>query len=660
MFNKILIANRGEIACRIARTARRLGIRTVAVYARPDRDARHTHVCDEALEIICEDPLQAYLDTEALIAIAKQTGVEAVHPGYGFLSENPQFAQAVANNAIRFIGPSPAAIRCMGDKILASKTVRTIGVPMLPSTVADDKNEKLYSWADETGYPVLIKPSAGGGGKGMHIADNREQLTTSVQRAKREALNAFGNAQLLIEKYLPRARHIEVQIFSDRHGNTVHLFERDCSIQRRHQKILEESPGQHLSPQTLQQLYRSATMIAETIGYEGAGTVEFLVADEAFYFLEMNTRLQVEHAVTEQITGLDLVEWQLLVASGKALPCRQEDIQRNGHSIEARIYAEDVPAGFLPSTGRVEQLTLPGTERHRRIDSGVTINDFITPHFDPMLMKFIATGNTRAQTIYALNDMLTQCHIIGVKNNVAFLQKILNHDDYLKGYFDTRFIETAIAELTGQNQSIDNTLLALGTVAWLLHQRRDGVSAWHTRTAWRLNAKHGQKLHLLFEDRPVALDVVWLDEAIVVTIDGAEIMLNATLRGAIIDASVNGARIHGHFSTNDKCEVLIRSTSNECRFRVVLASSEETSTHPQLGGLTAPMPGTIQQVLVKADQHVRRGDVLMIMEAMKMEHSIIAPASGYVRNLRHTVGDKVEAGIDLMTIEPQSSSDMSQ
>ncbi|NDP43365.1 MAG: acetyl-CoA carboxylase biotin carboxylase subunit, partial [Aromatoleum sp.] len=446
MFEKILIANRGEIACRVARTARRMGLRTVAVYSDADAGALHVAACDEAYRLGPPPPRESYLLGDTIIEIARRAGAQAIHPGYGFLSENAQFAAACASAGIAFIGPPPAAIAAMGSKSAAKNIMGAAHVPLVPGYHGDDQDPKLLAReAAKIGFPVLIKATAGGGGKGMKVVERAQDFAAALASAQREAKAGFGDDRVLIEKYLTAPRHIEIQVFADMHGSAVYLFERDCSVQRRHQKVLEEAPAPAMKPEHRRAMGEAAVAAAKAIGYVGAGTVEFIAADTfasdgAFYFMEMNTRLQVEHPVTEMITGLDLVEWQLRVAAGEPLPLRQQDLAIRGHAIEARIYAEDPDRGFLPSIGRLAHLRAPATTRSLRVDTGVRAGDEITPYYDPMIAKLIAHGEDRAAALRRLAEALAEYEIVGVATNVAFLQRVVAHHAFASGDVDTGLI----------------------------------------------------------------------------------------------------------------------------------------------------------------------------------------------------------------------------
>jgi 3-methylcrotonyl-CoA carboxylase alpha subunit len=467
MFDKILIANRGEIACRVARTARRMGVRSVAVYSDADAGALHVEACDEAYRLGPSSPRESYLRGDRIIDIALRCAAEAIHPGYGFLSENADFAAAVAAAGLTFIGPPPGAIRAMGSKSESKRIVGNAGIPIVPGYHAAGQDDALLiSEADRIGYPVLIKASAGGGGKGMRIVERRDEFIAALASARREAKSAFGDDSMLLEKYLTEPRHIEIQVFADTHGECVHLFERDCSVQRRHQKVLEESPAPGMTRERRAEMGAAAVATAKAIGYVGAGTVEFIVdRSGAFHFMEMNTRLQVEHPVTELVTGLDLVEWQLRVAAGEPLPLAQDALELYGHAIEARIYAEDPSRDFLPSIGRIAHLRMPPASAHVRIDSGIRAGDEISQYYDPMIAKLVAWGEDRGEALRQLRAALAECQVAGVATNIAFLQRLVAHEAFASGHIDTGLIARYRQDLLPPPRPPSAEVLALAAVA---------------------------------------------------------------------------------------------------------------------------------------------------------------------------------------------------
>ncbi len=660
MFRKILIANRGEIACRVIKTARRLGITTVAVYSDADRNARHVDLADEAWPIGPAPARESYLQIERIIDVARRSGAEAIHPGYGFLSENDAFAEACKKADIVFIGPPAVAIRAMGSKAAAKTLMEKSGVPLVPGYHGADQDVTVLSKAaDKIGFPVLIKASAGGGGKGMRIVETAADFEAALAAAKREAQSSFGDDRVLIEKYLARPRHIEIQVFADTHGNTVSLFERDCSIQRRHQKVIEEAPAPGLSPERRRAMGAAACAAARAVGYVGAGTVEFIAEGDGFYFMEMNTRLQVEHPVTEMITGLDLVEWQLRVASGEALPLRQEDLTITGHAVEVRVYAEDPDRDFMPSIGRIAHLRTPAEGAHVRIDTGVREGDSITVHYDPMIAKLIVWDRDRNAAVQRLSGALTEYEVVGVQTNTAFLKAIADHPGFRAGGVDTGFIARHDAELFAPTGPAPVRALAAAVQCVLADQRTaaerkaaasaDPWSPWNTLGAWRMNGDGYQ-------------DVVFED-------DGQQITLRAhpgadggfrldlpdgsvDVQGALQDqhrqsVSVDGVKSFVSVVRQDNVlTVLIDGVHHRLTLIDPLAPRHAIASGD--GKLTSPMPGRIVQVLVAAGAEVKRGAPLLVVEAMKMELTIAAPADGIVETLRYRVGDQVEEGTELV------------
>ena len=668
MFNKILIANRGEIACRVIKTARRMGILTVAVYSEADAGARHVRLADQAVYIGPPAAQQSYLLAEAIVAACKQTGAQAVHPGYGFLSENESFAQACAREGIVFIGPPVAAIRAMGSKSEAKKLLEAAGVPLTPGYHGDDQDPAfLNQQADRIGYPVLIKAAAGGGGKGMRAVFKSEEFLDALSSCKREALSSFGDQHVLIEKYLQRPRHIEFQIFGDMQGNVVHLFERDCSVQRRHQKVLEEAPAPGMTSERRAAMGRVAVAAARTVGYVGAGTVEFIVDSHgSFYFMEMNTRLQVEHPVTEMITGVDLVEWQLRVAAGESLPLAQEQLAIRGHALEARIYAEDPDKGFLPSTGTLVHLAAPEESLHVRIDSGVEQGDAITPHYDPMIAKLIVWDETRDKALARMLQALAQYRVVGVANNIDFLSRLVACPAFASADLDTGLIERERALLfpeTGAQPPPAQAWLLAG-LAELLREtaaaqraaarRADTHSPWHSRDGWRLNSAARRTLLLRYHETEQSLAIAYGGDGrsgYTLTLDGHATHaagqlgengeLRADLDGMRLTATVIASGLRRHVFLHGRAYIF---NSIDPLYHAGEGGGLD-------GGLAAPMPGKIVAVLVSAGSHVDKGQPLLILEAMKMEHTINAPASGLVKSFRFAIGEQVGDGAELVEFE---------
>jgi 3-methylcrotonyl-CoA carboxylase alpha subunit len=661
VFRSLLVANRGEIACRVLRTARRLGLRAIAVYSDVDERALHVEQADEAVRIGPAPARESYLSIPAIITAARESGAEAIHPGYGFLSENADFADACARAGIIFVGPPAAAIRAMGSKIAAKRLMESAGVPLVPGYHGDEQDAaKLEAEAARIGYPVLIKASAGGGGKGMRIVRAASEFRAALEGARREALKAFADERVLLERYLQRPRHVEIQVFADQRGQCIHLHERDCSIQRRHQKIIEEAPAPGVSVQMRQQMGEAAVTAARAVGYQGAGTVEFIVASDAFYFMEMNTRLQVEHPVTEMITGLDLVEWQLRVAAGEPLPLSQEDVRVSGHSLEARIYAEDPAREFLPSTGTIAHLRWPELDRSIRIDTGVRQGDAVTVHYDPLLAKLIVHGRDRETAVRRLESALRHCEIVGVTTNLALLRAVSAHARFLAGDLHTGFIEEHHAELfANPSTEFDRALLALGAVGWVLARTGEGAGAppaggpWDAHDGWRLNGPSQIECHLRWSGRPLTIALARSGEGWTARIDAALV----TLVAHFIAGDRLAARIDG-----EACEVRWLDLGRElCVIRdghVVSAQWDDPAAaatrEAHAGGLASPMPGHVLQVLVKPGERVRRGQSLMIIEAMKMEHTVVAPADGVVQAVHFASGERVEEGVELLELEGAS------
>ena len=653
MFAKILIANRGEIACRVARTARRLGLRTVAVYADADRDALHVRVADEARRV------ESYLDIAAVIAAARDSGAEAIHPGYGFLSENAEFAAACRAAGVVFVGPTPEAIAAMGDKAAAKRLMEKAGVPLVPGYHGEKQDVSfLEKEVARIGFPVLIKPSAGGGGKGMHIVKSKGEFAAALEASKREAKSSFGDDRVLIERYLVRPRHIEVQVFGDAQGNVVHLFERDCSVQRRHQKILEEAPAPNFANKG--EIAAAAVAAAKAIGYTGAGTVEFIAEqDGRFYFMEMNTRLQVEHPVTEMITGLDLVEWQLRVAAGHALPLAQKDIAQRGHAFEARIYAEDPERGFLPSTGRIVHLGFPSESARIRIDTGVQSGAEITPWFDPMIAKLVVHGSTRASALARLRHALAQVEIAGVTTNVAFLRRVTASAPFEGAELDTGLIERNREELF-QKGKISTEALAAAAFAELAEEERaareraaasgDPHSPWHQVDGWRLNEESHHDFAFLEGETAHPVRLSFLDAGLRIVVNGASHALSGErLPDGRVLVRLDGRAFKARaVRSGQDWHVFFDGDYRRLSLRQELAGLDLDAGQ---GSLAAPMPGKIVKVITKPGAKVAKGDALLILEAMKMEHTIAAPADGVVKEIHYGAGEQVLEGAELISLE---------
>lgn len=665
MFTKILIANRGEIACRVAATAKRLGIQTVAVYADVDADAMHVKACDEAVHIGGSAPAQSYLQWQRILDAARATGAQAVHPGYGFLSENDAFATACAEAGLVFIGPKPASIRAMGLKAESKRLMANAGVPLVPGYHGENQDSAfLQEQADVIGYPVLIKASAGGGGKGMRVVSQAGDFAAALSSCQREAINSFANDAVLIEKYVQRPRHIEIQIFGDNHGNCVSLFERDCSVQRRHQKVLEEAPAPGMTAAMRLAMGEAAVAAAKAVQYVGAGTVEFIVeqADDgamSFYFMEMNTRLQVEHPVTEAVTGLDLVAWQLRVAAGEPLPKSQDQLQLNGHAIEARICAENPNQDFLPATGPLWHFSGPEashfcfTAGGVRLDTGVTQGDVVSPFYDSMLAKLIVWGADRDEALAKLDKALSEMQVVGVANNVAFLRDVVQSASFSQGDLDTDLI-TRERDNLFKTQTLSEDLAVAGVMGMVLRQEVDamGSNPWQAVDGWQVVGAPPRPFQLqgAWGDEVRALDVVLYSTPQRVRIADTDHAfewrahprgVSVCLNGVWTDLSVVASAGQYHVFSRAGHAVLQRVDP--------LAGSAQAAD--ALGGLNTPMPGKLIRMDVAVGDTVAKGQVLAVMEAMKMEHSIASPRDGVVSEVFYAVGDQVAEGQALLTLK---------
>jgi 3-methylcrotonyl-CoA carboxylase alpha subunit len=640
----VLIANRGEIACRIARTAKHLGMRTIAVYSDADQGALHTRLCDEAHWLGPAPARDSYLAIDKLIAIAKRSGAVYIHPGYGFLAENAAFAEACAAAGIIFIGPPVPAIRAMGLKDRAKALMERAGVPILAGYYGDRQETNfLRQKAYEIGYPLIIKAVAGGGGRGLRRVDKHAEFEPALESARREAQSAFGDARMLIEKYVGSPRHIEIQIFSDAHGNTIHLNERDCSLQRRHQKVIEETPAPGMTPELRATMGRAAIEAARAVAYVGAGTVEFIVdasndlRRDRFWFMEMNTRLQVEHPVTEAVTGVDLVEWQFRIAAGEALPLRQEEVRLSGHAVEARVYAEDPARGFLPSTGRILALEFPEQE-DIRIDTGVEAGSEVSPYYDAMIAKVIAHANSRDGAVESLGTALDQTLVAGPRTNVTFLSALLRSPEFRAGKFDTGFIDRNHAALGAVPQAADQAAVALGVTRLLERQQKPVedsgnavLSPWDVDDAFQLSGPRTVSLPVSADGEVALATLSYGARGITVDVDGV--------------APAADARI---IETEDAVYV-IRGRRQTV---VKLADIEAIDVaHVDTGGtVTSPMHGKVLEVLVRNGDPVRKGQRLAVIEAMKMEHSVLAPIDGKVAEIAVAAGSQVAEKAKIMVI----------
>lgn len=693
MFESLLIANRGEIACRVAASARKMGIRTIAVYSDADAASRHVAACDVAVRVGGPAPRESYLRGDVILAVAREQGAQAIHPGYGFLSENAEFAQAATDAGMTFIGPPASAIAAMGSKSAAKELMQRAGVPLVPGYHGDNQEPAfLRAQADKIGYPVLIKASAGGGGKGMRVVESSEAFEAALASCQREAKSSFGDDRVLVERYLQKPRHIEIQLFADMHDNYLYVFERDCSIQRRHQKVIEEAPAPGMTPERRKAMGEAAVAAARAVGYVGAGTVEFIVEpDGRFYFMEMNTRLQVEHPVTEMIAGVDLVQWQLQVAAGLPLPLSQADLRINGHAIEARIYAENPDKQFLPSIGTLRHLRLPehvAFERGAvRVDGGVREGDAITPYYDPMIAKLIVHGADRDQARARMIAALAQTEVVGVRTNVAFLSRLMSDEAFAQADLDTGLIERRRASLLPAPAQASDAALACASAALLQSQlagtpraaRGAPASPWAAQDGWRLNAAYARELVWMDGDKARRVSLAHAEVANGPASPGQSPPVGSV--GKVAGASWTLDLGEGRQPFSWRCEGA--ASENMLSLRVVLGdrvwqarvvqigetvtvfcegrqtpllrqdplahAADDSAAHG--GGLVAPMPGKIISISVKAGATVKQGQPLLVMEAMKMEHTISAPNDGKVRELFFAVGDQVPDGAELVALE---------
>lgn len=666
MFKSLLIANRGEIAVRIIRTARRMGLRTIAVYSDADANAYHVAEADEAYHIGPAAAAESYLRIDALLDACARSGAEAVHPGYGFLSENAGFADACERAGIIFVGPPASSIRAMGLKDAAKALMEKANVPVVPGYHGDNQDaDFLGEQAEKIGYPVLIKAVAGGGGKGMRRVDDPASFSKELKSAQREAGSAFGDERVLIEKYVSRPRHIEIQVFADNHGQAVSLHERDCSLQRRHQKVIEEAPAPGMPPEMRKAMGDAAVAAAKAIGYRGAGTVEFIadassgLKPDGFWFMEMNTRLQVEHPVTEAITGLDLVEWQLRVAGGEHLPLTQDQVPLKGHAVEVRLYAEDPAKNFFPSTGRLIRLRAPGNMPHVRMDMGVREGDEVSMFYDPMIGKIIAHGETRRIAIRTLKSFLSRMEVAGPKTNLAFLAATMGHDAFIAGDIDTGFIDRHLDQLLPKGPTPPR-VLALGMAAYLIGRGKAGRnspsephSPWAATDSWALGGQREETLKFVVAGESILLRLVpegsgW---RLLGGNGGEDILASADMTvDGCLSATVDGVRLTAACVFTDGGFILIHE-GIATDFVLEDPLDVDVVSDTDTGALKAPMPGKIVQVLAEPGTKVRRGAALVVMEAMKMEQTLTAAIDSIVAAVHVSVGDQVEAGASLVAFE---------
>jgi 3-methylcrotonyl-CoA carboxylase alpha subunit len=656
MFERVLIANRGEIACRVIRTCRRLGIHTIAVYSEADKDAQHVRLADEAWPIGGPRPAESYLRGDAILDVVKRSGAQAIHPGYGFLSENTAFARACMEAGVTFIGPRPESIEAMGSKAAAKVLMEQHNVPLVPGYHGDNQDAAvLAEQARKTGFPLMIKAAAGGGGKGMRIVRTEKEFADALASAQREAASSFGDTRVILERYVEHPRHIEFQVFGDTHGHVIHLNERECSAQRRYQKVLEETPSPFLNDQRRQAMGEAAVAAAKAVNYVGAGTVEFIVGqDGTFYFMEMNTRLQVEHPVTEETLGLDLVEWQLRIAAGEALPLQQHEIQARGHAIEVRLYAEDPDQNFLPGSGKLRTLRLPAPSRHVRLDGGVVEGDTVTIFYDPMIAKLIVHDANRVQALQRLREALAECEIVGPKSNIAFLERLARHPVVIEGRIDTGYLDRHLDEfLTGDAAPSEHVLFAAATAA-LLHDERAVVAAaahgcdphspWSRADAWRIGHAGKRIVALSLREQRYEIEAHGHDGDYALHYASAQ----CEVRGARLQPDALSARFDGQgvrLAVHVDQDRITLHDANGQRYAFARAAAFAWASKEGSGGnqIVAPMPGRVVLVKASAGDSVEEGQELLVMEAMKMELALKAPRSGTIESVSATQGEFVEA-----------------
>ncbi len=670
MINKLLIANRGEIACRIIRTCKRLGIRTVAVYSEADQDALHRKLADEAICVGAARPADSYLNGQSILNAASQTGADAIHPGYGFLSENARFARDVEQAGLIWVGPTAATIEQVGSKAAAKTTMTDAGVPQLPGYHGDDQSEsRLVSEAARIGFPLMIKAEAGGGGKGMRIVEDESSFSAQLATTRREAANAFGDDRVLLEKYLPRPRHLEVQVISDSHGNCIHLFERECSSQRRFQKVIEESPAVNLDDDIRQRLWQAGIDAARAVNYINAGTVEF-IADEngEFYFMEINARLQVEHPVTEMVTGLDLVEWQLRIASGEPLPASQEQISSSGHAIEARLYAEDSDQDLLPSSGTITGLNWP---EDARIDTGVVDGDEISVHYDPMIAKLVVYGRNRESALARLDRAIAQTSISGLKNNLRFLYRLIRQDIFREGRISTSWIDRHLDRLTNPSADLEtDTWIGAALAACLglsaeldagSHNSNDTGSPWSLADSWQLSGRRSNLFRLMVNDSSVEARLCGHDGTYEISLDGE----TASVTSASLIADSDGLNQQVNWIQDGAArQIALQRHGSHYRIQTaddlvdcLIVSPDQSLEGEQDEGdrISAPMPGQIISIVQPAGSVVEKNQPVLIMEAMKMELTLVAPMDGTIKAIHVKENSFVEA--DALLAELEGTSD---
>ncbi len=663
MFERVLVANRGEIACRVIRTCRRLGIHTIAVYSDADRSAQHVRLADEAWPIGGPRPDESYLRGDAIIEVARKTDAQAIHPGYGFLSENTAFSRACVDAGIVFIGPDPASIEAMGSKAAAKHLMAKHGVPLVPGYDGDNQDSAfLAQQAHAIGYPLIIKPSAGGGGKGMQIVRSDAEFPEALAAAQRIAKASFGDASMLLERYIEHPRHIEFQVFGDRLGNVIHIDERECSAQRRYQKVLEETPSPFLDDERRAAMGEAAVAAARAVAYVGAGTVEFIVGPKGdFHFMEMNTRLQVEHPVTEMTHGVDLVEWQLRVADGQPLPLTQEQVRSRGHAIEVRLYAEDPDHGFLPGSGKLTHLQLPEPSTHVRLDGGVVEGDAVTIFYDPMIAKLIVWDVERPSALQRMREALAACEITGPKSNIAFLERLVRHPAIVEHRIDTGYLDRHLDEFVAGDAAPDAHTLFAAAVAVLLHDeahaRRDAAdpcSPWNRADAWRIG--HAGKRLVALSANEQRFEVEAWGHAGAYRLHGTGgccDIEDAVWDGRTLAARFEGAAMRFHVRADASRVLLHDANGVRWRFARVPAFAWETSDGSMGNQVLAPMPGRVVVIKASPGDKVEAGQELLVMEAMKMELSLKAPRAGTIGSIGAAAGDFVEADVVLISFEDQ-------
>ncbi len=659
---KLLIANRGEIACRIIKTAKKMGIETVAVYSEIDEQALHVITADEAYCIGPAPSQSSYLNGQKIIAIAKESGANAIHPGYGFLAEDAEFATACKKAGLIFVGPPVSAIKIMGNKNKALIQMNEAGVPTTPGYHGTKQDiATLSTAAEEIGYPILLKASAGGGGKGIRLVSHPDELATQLKSAQREAKASFSSDQIFIEKYIAKARHVELQVFFDQEGHGVHLFDRDCSIQRRHQKIIEEAQAPNLSASVRKAMAKTALAAGKAIQYVGAGTIEFLVDENGnFYFMEMNTRLQVEHPVTEMITGIDLVQWQLQIASGESLPLSQDQIQAKGHAFEARICAENPAANFIPSTGVVSYFSMPASSETTRIDTGIQQNDNISIYYDSLIAKLIVWDKDRSQALKKLEEKLAETYIVGVETNVTLLSRICRNADFQAGKISTQLINEN-QSLLSEDETLPNTILALACIAELNQQQNEAMdlaknsadfnSPWFQRDAWRLNGDYQTMIKLWFNNKRIITTLILQDGGYLFQLGDEKYTIEFEWETEQkLTIHFNQQRVTATIITSDQ-ELHIFQNGEHYRVWRKNPLSDQYYLSSTENKLTAPMPGIIVDILTKPGEKVKKGDRLVILEAMKMEHTLFAPFDGQIKQIFYNTGDSLTEGVKLLEFE---------